>query len=413
MVKILLNFVKGRADLMRFFILTYLDKAVSFALPLAVLFILGDSSFYSWIEVAFSYASIVIVVIEMGLSNYLFWGYKQAVDKTQFMAKARVFFEAMIFLYCALGLLLYWSYPWASRDAQMLFLLIVARTLFMFYVNYYSNVYRLRDTPGRIYTITLLVNLSSFLMLLLAFKFSPANATLYFVIPALTLVSVVSLRFLKEIRRVRMNELLMLVRQALAFSWPIMLNVLLMNFINNYAKIYAFDHLTEAEVVQVSYTLRIGLIIQLGHAAFSSYFSKSLFMDSSNRFNARIFRQYSLVLASSLILVSIIIVLTNMFKGYQVYIPLSMTTFLLVVYIILWCYIGYLEIYFGVLNANRWVLVYSILSSIVYFGIIWVIKEPRLVHLAWAMTLSALLNLFLVIYGLYRSKVLGSNSSVN
>src|SRR5688572_11465947 len=85
MIKLVNETYHKKKDLVDYFILTYADKAISFALPLSVLFVLNDKSLYTLIEVAFSYAAIVLVVIELGLSTYLFWGYKEASDKSLFV----------------------------------------------------------------------------------------------------------------------------------------------------------------------------------------------------------------------------------------------------------------------------------------------------------------------------------------
>src|SRR4051812_47305171 len=88
-----------KKDLVRYFFLTYLDRGLSFALPLSILFIVNDKSLYTLIEVAFSYAAILLVLIELGISNYLFWGYKKADDKLLFIERAKSSFGGMLLFY--------------------------------------------------------------------------------------------------------------------------------------------------------------------------------------------------------------------------------------------------------------------------------------------------------------------------
>jgi hypothetical protein len=84
--------------LLAYFLLTYLDKIISFALPLAILFVLKDKPLYTFVEVVFSYATIAMVVLELGFSNYLFYGYKQAAEKDKFILQAKLFFGFLIFI---------------------------------------------------------------------------------------------------------------------------------------------------------------------------------------------------------------------------------------------------------------------------------------------------------------------------
>jgi hypothetical protein len=89
----------------------------------------------------------------------------------------------------------------------------------------------------------------------------------------------------------------------------------------------------------------------------------------------------------------------------EVYIPLDLTTLLFLAYTLMWCFMGYLELYFGILNANRKVLVYSITSSVVYILLLKGFSDIGLRQLAIFMALAGTLNLALFIGGLYRLDV--------
>lgn len=411
MLPTVLKNYRQRKGLINFFLLTYLDKGLSFALPLAILFIIKDKPLYALVEVAFSYATIVMVLVELGLSNYLFWGYKEADNKELFIKKSQVFFKGALFFYCVLSALLIAYLYSINHESFILITLVAIRTLFVFYVNFYSNIYRLKDNPSRIYLITLIVNLSSFFLLLVAYKFASNSSILFFFLPSMILVVGVSAKFLLEIKLFEFREFTSFLKKALLFSWPIILNVLTMTFINNYAKIYAYGHLSEVEMVQISYIMRIGLIIQLSHTAYASYFSKTIFMDNRQRFNFAIFKQYSLVILFSVFVVVILIHATNLFFGSYVYIPFSLSTIFFILYIVLWCFIGYLELYFGVMNANRLVLYYSIFSSVVYILLLKAYGEVNLLQLSVFMVIVGSLNIVLVIFGLNRLRLFGSNDS--
>jgi hypothetical protein len=407
MLKILASKYRNSRGFINYFILTYFDKVISFALPLSVLFIIKDRSLYTFVEVVFSYATIAMVISELGFSNYLFFGYKTAKDKEKFLQEAQVNFKFLLLLYCALAILFIFVSNSYGREIVVLFILVSAKTLFSLFLNFYSNIYRLKDNPSGIYLASISINILSFTLLMLAVYFSWPHKIIYFFLPSAILVITVCFKFvLWESHWSNLKAFIPFLKRSLAFSWPIILNVLAMTYINNYAKIYAYAHLSQQETVQVSYIMRIGLIIQMTHGAFSSFFSKSLFMDSARKLNIRIFKRYSLVLILSVTLALLIILATNYFFGGQIQIPFSFSTFLFLFYILLWCYIGYLEIYFGITNANRMILLFSLLSLGLYILLLQISNEIDLFRLSLYMVLSAIMNLGLVIAGLYKLQVI-------
>ncbi len=404
MIKYLIEGYKEKRDLINYFILTYVDKIISFVLPLSILFVIQDKATYNLIEVVISYATIALAVIELGVSNYLFWGYKNSNEKERFVKEAQIFFKFILVAYCLFSFFIaFWI---GNKQILLLFILISLRTLFTFYVNFYSNIFRLTDTPSKIYPVTIFINVSSIVLLMIAFMFSWDNVIVFFFLPSAVLLIMISLRFLiVDLKVFKFQGLFKFINNSMTFAWPIILNTLFMSFMNNYAKIYAYGHLNTQEMTQISYVLRIGLIIQLTHAAFSSFYSKSIFMDLNQKFNVQIFRNYSIVLLFSVFLVLMVILITNFFFNSFIQIPLNTSTIFFVLYILVWCYIGYFELYFGVMNANRQMLYYSILSSALYIFLLRWFSNVAMLQLALFMFVTALFNLVLVIIGLKRLRV--------
>lgn len=401
---------KSSRNLIHYFLLTYIDKIVSFALPLSVLFVLKDKALYATVEVAFSYAVLFMVVMELGISNYLFYGYKKSENKEQFMHSAGIYFKFLLLIYTLLTPVLFFAIGCYDQSLVVLFILIAARAMFTCFISFSSNIYRLKDNPSGVYAVSLIVNVSSFILLCLANFFSLPHKSVYFVAPSLLLILVISIRFIAlELKHFNFSGFFDFITRCLKFSWPVILNVLAMSYINNYIKIYAYGHLSQQETIQISYILRIGLIVQLTHSAFASFYSKSLFMDTSHTFNFRIFKQYNIVLLLSAFFVVIAICITNYFFSSQIRIPLTGATFLIILYILLWCYIGYLEIYFGIMNANRKILIYSIISAIVYTFLLLILKNINLITLSLCMVIPTMLNLILVIFGLKKMRILSFN----
>jgi hypothetical protein len=403
----LVNKFKKSKGILSYFFITYVDKIISFALPLSILFIIKDKELYSFVEVAFSYATLIMIVLELGVSNYLFFGYKNSEDRELFLMKSIINFKFLLVIYFLFSCLLFVSIKLYDENLLVLFVIVIIRTLFTFYLKFFSNIYRLRDKPAGIYLISIITNAVSFLLLILANYFVWPDKLFYFFLPSLLLIVGVSFNFVFfEFSSFKLNDFKEFLNKSLRYSWPIIINVLAMSYMNNYAKIYAFEHLSQEEMVQISYIMRIGLIIQLTHAAFSSYFSKSIFMDSSSTFNFKFFKQYTVVLIVALMLVTGIMAATNFLFSAQLYIPLITSTFLFLVYILLWCFVGYLEIYFGIKNANRMVLYFSIASSVIYTFMLKFGGEINVFKLSLYMVISAVVNLLLVIFGLYKLKVI-------
>jgi hypothetical protein len=408
MLRRLISSVNSSRGFLVYFALTYTDKLLSFFLPLFILFFIKQPELYAFVEVAFSYAVLILVLADFGLSGYLFYGYRAAENKPAFLADSREQFSRLFgsyfFLCLAVAAVLYWT----GADGFMLAMVICVRVLFSLYTTFYASVYRLEDRPSRIYATTITVNVLSIALAYLASLISPSNLLLWFFMPPAVFVAVQALKPIGTMtKRSGYGSFGSFFRASLLFSWPIILNVLTMAYINNHGKIYAYGHLSEAETVEISYVLRIGMIVQLTHSAFASFYSKALFMDGGGRFNFRIFSRYNAVLLLSAAMVLLLIAVSSRVSGGEIVISLRASTFLFIAYILLWCYIGYLEIYFGVKNSNKSVLLYSLVASFLYTILLLSSHDITLLKLAIFMVCSAAVNLTLVIIGLYRLKVLG------
>lgn len=398
---------KQSKSLIHYFALTYLDKIISFALPLAILLLLHEKELYTFVEVIYSYAAIAMIALELGFSNYLFFGYKNAGDKEKFVSSSSTNFKFLLLVYALLAIIIF---PFIAkfRPALLpLYAFVGIRSLFMLYLNFNGNIFRLQDVPARIYLYSIGSNVLALVFLFIAHVIGVEQREWVFFSPFLLVVAISAIQFLIfERHYFSISEFIRFAGGALRFSWPIILNAIAMNFIGNYAKIYGYDHLSKNELLGISYVLRIGLIIQLTHSAFASYYSKSIFMDESQGINLRIFRNYNLVLLAAAALVFCAVLITNWLFSSTVYIAINGTTILFLVYIVIWCYIGYFEIYFGRRDANHRILIYSLISAVVYILSLRVVGTITPLALALSMVFSAILNLILELFGLYKLNVI-------
>jgi len=414
MISFILAKYKKSNEFVQYFVLTYIDKIISFALPLSILFVFKDKALYSILEVAYSYATIIMIVIDMGFSGYLFFGFKNSKNKEEFLKNAQLFFKFLLLSYSVLLLFIFLTISYFNIELISFGGIIAIRTLYILVISFYSNFYRLKDQPSKIYLSTLAINLLSFSLLAIAHSLSLPHEIYFFFIPQLlAIMAIITNYTFNEIRLFNYKKFKFFLHNTLSYSWPIILNILTITYINNYGKIYAYKNLSEQEMVQISYIMRIGLVIQLTHSAFATYFSKSLFMNEKNQFDTVIFKKYNITLFFSFLFAISIISLTNFIFNTYIYIPLSISTYLFILYILMWCYIGYLEMYFNIMNSNIKILKYSLVSLAFYSISLNLYENVDLLKISLSMVLSALLNLILVLVGLWKMKLFITNTAIN
>ncbi|RME32079.1 MAG: hypothetical protein D6800_00165 [Candidatus Zixiibacteriota bacterium] len=192
-----------------------------------------------------------------------------------------------------------------------------------------------------------------------------------------------------------MREFLPYLKRALSFSWPIMLNVLLFLLINNYGKIYARNFLSEEDMFNLSFVQRLAIIIQLAHASAMAYLSKRVYLDKQRGVSLRITALYSALIVAGVLMVAAAFVLLRLFS-HLTSVPLNAVSLLLVIYTVLWCYVGYLEMYLARINRNKYVLICSAAAAVVFVAVLFMPFGTPLYRIALAMTLSMAGNLALV-----------------
>ena len=287
-------------------------------------------------------------------------------------------------------------------------MLIGIRSLFTIYVNFHSHIFRLEDRPSRIYLITIVVNVLSFLALLGGPSLSGSELLVLFFVPSGIVIIVHCARFLAlRVREIEVGAALRFLKSALSFSWPVMLNVLAMSFVNNYAKIFAFNRLGEEVTAGIAFILRVALVIQLSHAAFLAYYSKSLYMNEKKTLHFNNLLRYNLVVGCTAAAAVLFVMVAPQFIR-MVDLSSPLVAILLIIYTVVWCYIAYLELYFGIMNANRRVLVYSVISAVVYIGLMLATPHLTIQKMAWYMVASVTLNLAMVLAGLRTLGVIGN-----
>jgi hypothetical protein len=288
MHKILLLLNRHRG-LFVFTALNYIDKLLLFGLPLFVLFISGDKQTYNNIEYVFSIANILIIFLDF-LTMYSFYGYRQSEDRDNFPIRIQKYFYIFFILYSLIGLLLYpVIYCIIENESlKLLYFYICIRTLYLLIINFYKNYFRLIDKPSGVYVISILISLSSFMAIYIVYrlKFDLING--FFLIPTILNIVVLLVSFCK-VRRSAFQGLKACLQSAIKYTIPLIINSFFGAVINNYGKLYAYNFLSQSEMYQFAYTLRLSAIIQMAHVSVLGFHSKSIFIDKARGINIKIF----------------------------------------------------------------------------------------------------------------------------
>ena len=383
------NLVHSHVPLMVYTALNYVDKGLTFAVPVIVLYVFKDRGVYNEIEYVYSIATIVAILIELGVRNYFFYAYKEAGDRTQLVRDVRGYFALQFALYTVLStavLIVCWL---TGTGLTAVYVFIVIRSLYLYLVSYFAVYYRLVDTPSKVFALSISVSILTVALILVAQYYLQSVSLVYFFVSQALLVILAASYFVFSHWEIGMRRLLNYVKASLAFSWPIIIHLFLIMFVNNYGKVYARNFLTEGEMFHLSFVQRAALIIQLAHVSAMGYFSKSLYVDAKNRLNVRIFAVYSFMLALSAVAAFVFLKLFGMVMTMPE-IKIDLVAWMLIVYTIVWCYASFFELYFGKMNKTKYIPLSSAVAAIVYLVLIGIEGESRLVVIASGMLISML-----------------------
>ena len=143
--------IKRHTGLIKYTILNYADKALAFAVPLAVLYLFDDRATYNEIEYIISLGAVLAVVIELGVRNYSLYAYRNAADRDDLVNLVKGAFLVQFAAYTVIaGLLLglLWLYDGAFGAV---YAFIAVRALFTYFVSFFTIYYRLVDRPSTVF----------------------------------------------------------------------------------------------------------------------------------------------------------------------------------------------------------------------------------------------------------------------
>jgi len=388
-------FVRHRG-LINYTALNYADKFLTFSVPLIVLYLLHDRALYNEIEYIYSIAAIGSIIIELGVRNYFLYAYKEAEDRDALVEKVRSCFLLQFVLYLAFSVLVLGLVYLLGGELRLVFLCITIRALFMYFVSFFTMYYRLIDRPSDVFAFSIAVNIVT-VLIILAFREISTQLTLpYFFFGQIALIVGTALFYLAGSKKTSVGKLLAYVKDALVFAWPIILNLFLFMFISNYGKVYARNFLSEDQMFHISFAQRIALVIQLAHASVIGYLSKRVFIEKGNAISHRILMIYSGMMALSVVGIFGILLGIQVLELKQA-IPIDIITILIIVYTLAWCYGSYFELYINKMNKNRFILLFSGISAVIFIGIVNLAPLAPLMRISLGMAVSMLSSLIMII----------------
>ena len=382
---------------MAFTFLNYIDKAISFAMPLLVLYILKDIVLYNNIEVVFSYANIIVVIADLGIRIFFLYDYGHQPGEEQYGYTQRVktYFNLSFLFYWVLSVVLCLTLN-KLPVYGILMPFICIRTLLMLFINFFSVYYRLTDKPKHVLYYSIIINVLSIVLFLGSFKFFHSINLWWFFGVQMVFTLLYMVYGFKFFSVDNIKKGYNYIAVALKYSWPLIVNILLLTFINNYGKIYAFKNLPEESMFTFSYVLRIGMIVQMAHASIMGYYAKSIYANKSNKVDYKVYKIYNVSIGMAVFLAIAALYVVNLFHIIKKIDDFGLVV-ILFVYLLLWCQIAYFEQYINKMNKNKLILLFAVISMVVYLGMLFANPKPTINYVSVCMIASAIVNLALVL----------------
>lgn len=398
MIERLKLLISVHRELLKYTIFNYIDKFMVFVLPMVVLFLTKDTKIYNDIEYIFSVANLSVTVLEIG-RLYLFYGYKISGDRTLFLIKTKNYFLFIQLLYSLLGICIYPFISALQSPIGSLYIFILIRSLYILFINFFNSYFRLVGSPSRIFWFSIPVNVISVILIYSCLKWGLTLEMFFLPQCLISLGSV--LLFLFRFRWEWTVGLISYIKRGLLYAWPSILNVLIVSFVNNYGKIYAYNFLSESEMYNFSYIFRIVMIIQMTHASVLAYYSKEIFTNEKKGLDKSILKLYSLFIGMAVVLSVIFILIFNRFFATK-QVRIDIVFFLILFYVLLWSFNAFFEIYYNKTNNNKFILLFSLIGGGVYLLLLFGLGVKGIKSLSIYMLISVSINFILILQTFFR-----------
>lgn len=385
------------STLVRYSFLNYFDKGLNFLLPLSLIFIVDNRAVYNQIELILGYAMIAASFIDFGFRGYLFYGYSNSSNKQLFAKLIEEEFEKYLNLYgiiIVLSSIFLFVFNDRYEFLTLVILFVTIRTTYLFITSYLSVKFRLLDIPNRIFYYSIPVSLATLLTVYLFYRVFNRTSLSYFFAGQASLIIYLLVKNAINSQKFKIHFDVKAIKESFLYSWPILLNSVMSMILVNFSKIYGYDVLTESQMTQLSYTLRIGLVIQLAHVSFAGFFTKELFIEKGRKKILTITFKYLFVLFTSSILSYTIILAINVYSSQDKF---QLFQLFLILFYLTWSCSAYCELFLNKARLNVYIPIFSLCANIVYFSIL-ISTDTTLVTLSASMLTGSVITLFLNLF---------------
>lgn len=389
--------------LIKYSILNYIDKFLFFILPLSFLYFTKDIKLYNTIEYVYSIANVLVVVGDLGIKYYLFYGYKIADNKEIFLFFITNIYKKIFLFYFIISIAI--TIALLLNLFQTINIYFVIRTTFLLLILFYNTYFRLIDKPSKTFLFSIPTSLLILLFIIGNVFIQNSNFILFFYFFFQIIIAVTIFGFSNnKDNKQSIYSFRKFYKNVIKYVWPLLLNTFLVMLVANFIKIYAYDNFSQNDMFSISFTLRVGLLLQLTHASIIGFFSKDLFMDEFKKFSNNIITKYLLLITSILIFIIIVIYLfdkLNIFRGYN----FDFSSIFLIAYIYMWCLTGLLEIFYNRTNNNKLLLKYYIIAFLIFLSSLLVKHDIDKYYISISMFSYISIYFTLLLYNKYKLKI--------
>lgn len=386
--------------------LSYFDKAVIFLLPLLVFQLFKDQKVYVSIEYIYSVTTVIIPLIDLGLSGYFFYAYRNSENHDATLKTFVKSFQRLYLLICCIGLC-FIAVNYFSFEYEPFVVFIISRLLFVLATVFFASYYRLTNRPERAVYITLFSNILS-LSFLFAYFFSGLEFSLWLIFIGQILFAIFYLFkciidvFFRNSEGVKFYEIKNVFISALLFSWPSIIQVFIMMYIANYGKMNVLTKMDLDDGVLLSLVQRFSMLIFLTHSSIWAFIIKDIYIEKNiYAIKKDLLFKYLGFLILALVFVMVI---TEIYLVYN-YVDLlraSTISALIIGQTFFACIYAYLEMHYGRENKNIIKLYLALFGGAVFITFIFVSNENFLERISIAMFASTFTSLLLSIFVLYK-----------
>lgn len=387
-------------------ILNFIDKFLLFLLPLIVLKYLGEVTTYNTIEYIFSISAIIIIFLDIGMKNFLFYKLKIKKNSKNIL---EIIENNFIFYYFFFNLIIFFFYflvIFFFHIENILIYFIIIKSLYLSLINYYKILFRAKNKPTKIFYFSILNSLLTIFFIIINFKFFYfPTIIIFFLSQTIFIIFYIFLKFnviLENFKKKKIISKIIFYKESFLFTFPLMVSICLYNFCINYGKIYSFNYLNQIEMSFIAFSQRIFLILTFFHASFVSFFQKKIYDDNYNLINKKRFLCYFFLI----ILINFFLIL--FFEKLSLFFKVKITDISLIYFLslhsVIWCISSYLDMYLTKNNKNYFIMKYQIISISIFIIFMFLLKKVFLVTYLASLLISSMVYLLLIITKLNKMK---------